>query len=105
MGKSVFVRYPDADKDSPDTPDRPNPVKKIAARKLDDYRANGYVQCEEDGTPCKSPQPLGAMTGTDGSKLAGRANDKEAAKVFTEAPKEKTAAPGSGASSSAGGGN
>lgn len=106
MAESVYVRYPDDHNDSPDNLDAPNPVKKIAARKLDVYRGQGYVQCDENGGPVADVRPLGADAAAAAGKLAGRKDDKEAAKVFTPPDDAKGTAPKpAAASSTSGGGN
>lgn len=91
MAKTCYVRYPDAETDKPDSGGEPSEPIKISAHKLDDYRRNGFVQCDEDGGKVTNPIP--AVVDPKRGKLAGVEDDPEAALVRGDAPAKAVAAP------------
>lgn len=104
MAETCYVRYPDDVKDDPSQPGQPNSAILISAHKLDDYRANGYVQCAEDGGPLPKVLAKGAGGGDDPETVtvATHKDDPIAAELLPDddprkgGPKKPSPAPAGG---------
>lgn len=81
MTDTVYVRFPDEERDDPSKPGEPNVTKEIPSFALDEYRSRGYVQCEADGSKAAKVQKLGAGAAGSDVTLAKAGDDPEAAKI------------------------